>query len=802
MKYLLALSIGTCAAFALQADVPADYYSTCEGKTGKALLQALGDVVGPHTNVGYDGLWEVYRQSDMRANGTLWDMYSTKEWPANFPKCGNYKLVGDCVNREHSFPKSWWGGGKQIQYADAYHLYPTDGKVNGQRSNFPFGECANGESLAANGSVRPLGRLGKSTFPGYTGKVFEPDDMYKGDFARTYFYMAAAYNDKIGGWNSDMLAGNNYPVYKEWAVNLLLKWSRQDPVSDKETDRNEAVSGFQHNRNPFIDHPELAEYIWGNKQGLAWYAGAEADPAILTPADGSVIDLGLSSIGTSRHREVTVKGTALTRDIEVSAWGDGFSVTPSTLSAEQANAEGAVLTVTYLSASAATGAGTLFLRSGDATSTCTLLCEAVDGLPVKDAVDVTESSFRIVWTCIDDPDIRYSVDVRREGRSLEGYPKSVVAGDESFTVTDLDPETDYTYTVSSPSLTSRSVTVRTLAPQPSVSFLYDGELTFHALPGEPSEVAEILLYIENIPGNLTISVTAPFEVSSDRSAWSQSAELVPGEDRFYMRLGGAAEGEYTTSVTARAGDYFNDDLDVTGIVSDSAVDFWEDFEAVTAAGGYTDKTVTGTACSWQTNAIFESGTTNSYPNSGEMAARTPKSGGYLTMLESKAAGIGAMTVAARLWRSETAESVWDVLVSADGGENWEKAGSFSVTPNGSQTEYSEYVVSVKRSGNLRVKLSQTAGGRTMIDDIRLSSYVGNGVTEANMTEYHTWDAFCRGSKLVLTNDGSMENRAAVYNYDGRTLYDGILAAGETELALPQGLYIVVVRDFSRRVVVK
>ena len=297
---------------------PDGYYKNCEGAGGKDLLMRLYETVGPHTKVTYDGLWNVYKDSDVRPNGTVWDMYSTKEW-RSWTKCGNYKNVGDCLNREHSFPKSWWGGGKANQYSDAFHLYPTDGKVNNQRSNYPFGECAGGDYLPSNGSVRPLGRLGNSTFPGFSGEVFEPDDQYKGDFARSYFYMAAAYNDKISGWTSgnggQMLAGNNYPVYKSWAIDMLLKWHRQDPVSQKEIDRNNAVYKHQGNRNPFIDHPELAEYIWGSKKDAKWSLGATTEPELMLPADGSVADIGLCAVGLSKSVEIKVKGVGLTEEI-------------------------------------------------------------------------------------------------------------------------------------------------------------------------------------------------------------------------------------------------------------------------------------------------------------------------------------------------------------------------------------------------------------------------------------------------------------------------------------------------------
>ncbi|MDQ9814329.1 endonuclease, partial [Acinetobacter pittii] len=77
-----------------------------------------------------------------------------------------------------------------------------------RRSNYPFGEN-NGETYK---SKNGFSKLGKCTTPGYSGTVFEPNDEYKGDFARTYFYMATAYEDRIAGWNSSMLAGNKYPA--------------------------------------------------------------------------------------------------------------------------------------------------------------------------------------------------------------------------------------------------------------------------------------------------------------------------------------------------------------------------------------------------------------------------------------------------------------------------------------------------------------------------------------------------------------------------------------------------------------
>lgn len=90
-------------------------------------------------------------------------MYSTAQFRLGSGQCGNYQKIGDCYNREHSFPKSWFSKASPM-VSDAFHIYPTDGKVNGQRSNYPYGECANGTSVASNGPIKALGKLGAEHF--------------------------------------------------------------------------------------------------------------------------------------------------------------------------------------------------------------------------------------------------------------------------------------------------------------------------------------------------------------------------------------------------------------------------------------------------------------------------------------------------------------------------------------------------------------------------------------------------------------------------------------------------------------
>ena len=804
--------IMAAGSLTMGAAEPANYYSSCEGKTGEALLKALAGVVSNHRNVGYDGLWNVYKTSDVHPDGTLWDIYTTKNWGVTFTKCGNYKVIGDCINSEHSFPKSWWGGKKAAQYSDAYHLYPTDGKVNGQRSNYPYGECAGGKSLANNGSVRALGRLGASTFSGFSGTVFEPDDEYKGDLARSYFYMATAYNSSIAQWTqgngSQMLAGNSYPVFKEWSINLLLKWSRQDPVSDKELNRNEAISKHQNNRNPFIDHPELVEYIWGNKKGVAWYVGAGTDPLIHAPADGSVIDLGLGAVGLTRSVRIAVKGTAISENVRASVSGVGFSVAPSSVAASDVNGAGGTITISYSSETAGSASGILTLTSGDTKNICTLICTAVDGLPAGEATNITETSFVANWSCIDDPTDLYILNVYRDGEEIDESPMSVRAGEEMLLVESLEPETTFTYTVSNGKITSDPVTVTTLAPQPSIQLLYDGELAFVTMPGEPSAIAEILVDAENISGDIKVEVEAPFRVSTDKSNWSLTTTLTPDEDRFYMQLLSHSEGVYNSSVVVSSGDYTNDDVDVQGTVTANLTDFHEDFEPDAAGGGsYGDKTYKGTACTWSTTALFEKGGSNSYPHEGEQAARMNKSGNrHLTMMESKPNGIGTLSFWAHLWRDDSTPAAMEVLVSGDNGATWDKITTVEIPvnkPSGGNNEYAEFTVDVNRKGAVRLKLNQTAGARIMIDDIRLTPFgSGSGIESANDAEYHSWDAYCFGGKLVLESDGRSVDEVSVYSVDGTLMYTGILSQGTTTLSFPSGLYLVTVRDFTRRVVVK
>ena len=260
------------------------YYEDINGKSGKSLFDAVQKVTKEgYTSLGYDGLWGAFKTTDKKTNGKVWDMYSDCSWTFGSDQCGSYSSECDCYNREHSIPKSWFGGSTSGPGCDIFHLVPTDGKVNGVRSNYAFGEVSSASYTydgAKKGSAKSITIIGGNTIAGNagttiscSGTVFEPRDEYKGDFARGYM-------GSLLKWAGDksFTTGEGSKIFTtsfssgsfgltQYGVALLMKWHRQDPVSQKEIDRNNGIQQTQGNRNPFIDYPYLAEYIWGEKAG-------------------------------------------------------------------------------------------------------------------------------------------------------------------------------------------------------------------------------------------------------------------------------------------------------------------------------------------------------------------------------------------------------------------------------------------------------------------------------------------------------------------------------------------------------
>lgn len=243
----------------------AQYYAAALGKNGTLLKTVLHNIIKGHNALLYQDLWTAFESTDAKANGKVWDMYTdipngTPSYIFSFgtDQCGNYNAEGDCFNREHTWPKEHFGGDNSYpMYSDLHHLFATDGWVNNKHAAFPYGTVNGTTYTSSNGTKLGTG----STYPGYSNKIFEPIDAYKGDFARAYFYMSTRYESEDASWQNWEMA--NGAELTPAAVTILLQWHNNDPVGQKEIERNDAVFLLQGNRNPFIDYPQFADCIWG-----------------------------------------------------------------------------------------------------------------------------------------------------------------------------------------------------------------------------------------------------------------------------------------------------------------------------------------------------------------------------------------------------------------------------------------------------------------------------------------------------------------------------------------------------------
>ncbi|MGK6343585.1 endonuclease [Chryseobacterium sp. DT-3] len=272
MKRILSFFLlGIMFIFA-SAQAPPGYYNAAAGHTGAPLKTALKGIIEQgHQDNGYGGLWTGYATTDRdffyENDGTILDIYSEKPnspdpytYTLGTNQCGSsgYNNEGDCYNREHIVPQSLFDEANPM-VSDIHFIRATDGKVNGMRSNYPFGKVEIASFTSENGS-----KLGNSISPGYGGTVFEPIDAFKGDVARMIFYFVTRYEAGLPGFSTgNMLGGSTYPGLQPWELNQLLIWHAIDPVSPEEISRNNASYTYQGNRNPFIDNPSYAEQIWG-----------------------------------------------------------------------------------------------------------------------------------------------------------------------------------------------------------------------------------------------------------------------------------------------------------------------------------------------------------------------------------------------------------------------------------------------------------------------------------------------------------------------------------------------------------
>ncbi|MDL2241429.1 endonuclease [Bacteroidales bacterium OttesenSCG-928-L03] len=343
MGTLIALSI----LFSLSAqDIPEGYYDKIDQKKERELKTALHKILKDHVRLRYNDLWVYFRTTDTKGNNLVWDMYSNTTY--YFGQGNSSSTSG--MNKEHSFPKSWWAVSDEVDnydaYSDLHHLYPADSPANLAKSNYILGEVTN---ITFNNGVSKVGKNAYSYSGSPNVNAFEPADEYKGDFARTYLYIITCYEDYANQWRSDgmnMLFNETYPVLKPWAKDMLLKWHRNDPVNTKEILRNEEVYKYQSNRNPYIDFPQLVDYIWGDSTTYTFTVPEQiktGDPVLVTPPNGSVLYFGDIRKNSEISQTLILKGSSLTGNLRIYLWGGNteyFSLPTATISSVLVNSEG------------------------------------------------------------------------------------------------------------------------------------------------------------------------------------------------------------------------------------------------------------------------------------------------------------------------------------------------------------------------------------------------------------------------------------------------------------------------------
>ena len=291
----------------VEAKIDINDYTACEeaylDNDPSTLLSELRTITSPGQAGSYNSLWSTYKSAYTKDNGKIFDYYSlSTNYDPDKDHSRNYSKEGDMFNREHSIPQSWWGSGTTNQGADPFIVIPTDGFVNNARDSYPFGMVKNATKTF---SYSKLGYPEQSTW-GYSQLVFEPDDSVKGDLARIYFYSISKYSESYK-WNQKEGtavytndASTNFGL-TNYAVRLFSLWSNLDPVSDWERHVNNAIAAIQGNRNPFIDHPEYADVLWGNVRGYTRYVveGVQLSKTNITVRKGNTVSINATSENNS-----------------------------------------------------------------------------------------------------------------------------------------------------------------------------------------------------------------------------------------------------------------------------------------------------------------------------------------------------------------------------------------------------------------------------------------------------------------------------------------------------------------------
>ncbi|MDE6340285.1 MAG: endonuclease [Muribaculaceae bacterium] len=464
-KIYVALTLAVLCIAPASAEFKAGYYDKMNGKSAAALKAAAKECVLKHQTLEYYELPNYWQYSDVYPElvdgcKRWWDMYSDAVYLIRNGQSGKSSFSANKMQREHSVPKSWWKLNGSVEYTPAYsdmwNLYPSDGAANQAKLNYPLGIAA---STTFNNGVTKVGGA-QTGYGGGSRYVFEPADEYKGDFARAYMYVATVYDD-VNWVVNYMYKKESYPTLQPWAREMLLQWCRQDPVDQKEIDRNNVVEQYQGNRNPFVDFPELAEYIWGIRTTETFYVNEQAgsdptppitgDPEITAPVNGESLDFGQVAQGRSETRVLQIVGKNLTSPLSVRVTGTDRAmfvpeitkeIPASTINQNQ----GYLLNITYTPTSVGEHEARIVLYDGGLTGSIAVTLQG-EALPMPtfttltaiEPTDLTANSYTARWNPVGADEIAdYYLLTRTRLMNGEQETDTYETGETSYAINDRD----------------------------------------------------------------------------------------------------------------------------------------------------------------------------------------------------------------------------------------------------------------------------------------------------------------------------------------------------------------------------
>lgn len=713
-------------------DETAQYYRKAQGLHGTQLKAALHDIIQPKQVLNYGGgaekTWGGFWLTDQMEDMQVRDRYSNEVRYLN----PDMSAVSN-MNIEHIWANSWWGHQKNNAYCDLFNLYPSDATANGRKSNNPIG-IVDGTIAFTNGVTK----VGKSSSYRADSLItaWEPADQWKGDFARTYFYMATCYSHMTSLWTTTeglLTVDPNSPLLmRPWVYNLMLDWAEADPIDEIERERCEAIYDIQGNRNPFVDYPELCQYIWGNKTSEQFYTDEEYGAEIFVPAEGEEIDLGLWPLARPFSANIQVRGRGLEEGVTLSADNDCFTLAKRNLSADEIT-EGTDIEVSVTPAGEGTYTTLLTLEGSGYVQQTTLRVSFVDGIPAYPATDivctVNSRRFNANWMNYEQGATYtlyvYTKDAMGNTKSFGTYNTT----DTTCQVKNVSANTTYYYKVSinkegqAPIGSNEiAVVMPDMAPVFSVS---TDDITLTATPGNPSARTQVTVTAMAVPKYVTeVTTSPPFELSTNGEEWMQQLTLTGTNPAFFVRFGGAEEeGDYAGEVIVGT-EGLDDKVISVSCSVDEAKSFFENFETG-SKGAYAVAEVTCSATTWEMSNALIASDDNALDKKCIRMKGYVKSGATITtpahimMTSDKENGCDSLWFYAGSYGNDTGVKM-SISYSTNGGLTWTKI--VSSLPVGKEMQ--RYGYKINEDGNIRLKFeSENTGNRRVnIDNVQMSDW--------------------------------------------------------------------------------